>query len=328
MAVAVKNIPETFSRHFNRLAVESWLGVLFVLASIGIIFYGLPWVWSEGVGPSLAHIGLSGAVQTSLLILAMILATGGLVYLGVRLTAGNTAHGLAAGVFIGLVEFVIIGLFTCAMGRLFEQWFAASGPTLGIALTVVLGVALLAGAAFLYLLPGFERVVLQVEDQGWFTILPYKRTQGQRVRRGTILGILVLAGCGIFTMLQHNVVGPGNWYVTLPFTGGKTVTLLPSLAYTVPVLLAFASFWLAYRVANLPVFADFLIATEAELNKVSWTTQRRLIQDTIVVLVTVILLTIFLFVVDQIWAWALSHVGVLQIAPSSGGQTGPKELPW
>jgi preprotein translocase SecE subunit len=124
------------------------------------------------------------------------------------------------------------------------------------------------------------------------------------------------------------VVGSEGWSVLLPFTGGRTVTLLPSLQVTLPVLLAFAAFWLAYRVVNVPVFADFLIATEAELNKVSWTTQRRLIQDTIVVLVTVILLTVFLFVVDQIWAWVLSHIGVLQIAPSGGGQTGPKELPW
>ncbi len=32
--------------------------------------------------------------------------------------------------------------------------------------------------------------------------------------------------------------------------------------------------WLAWRVVNVPSFADFLIATEAELNKVSWTTRR------------------------------------------------------
>ena len=40
------------------------------------------------------------------------------------------------------------------------------------------------------------------------------------------------------------------------------------------------------------------IATEAEINKVSWTTRKRLIQDTTVVLVTVFLFTLFLFVVD------------------------------
>ncbi len=67
----------------------------------------------------------------------------------------------------------------------------------------------------------------------------------------------------------------------------------------------------------MPVFADFLIATEAEMNKVSWTTRRRLIQDTIVVLVTVFLMTMFLFLVDIMWIQILSwpYVGVLQYNP-------------
>jgi preprotein translocase subunit SecE len=110
----------------------------------------------------------------------------------------------------------------------------------------------------------------------------------------------------------------------LPFTNGQSITLLPSVRFSLPLLLAFLSFWLAYRVVNYPAFADFLIATEAELNKVSWTTRKRLIQDTIVVLVTVVLLTVFLFVVDQIWAWILTQIGVIQIAPPSGGPGGAK----
>ena len=73
-------------------------------------------------------------------------------------------------------------------------------------------------------------------------------------------------------------------------TSAATVTLLPALQFTVPLLLLAASLWLAWRIVNLPAFADFLIATEAELNKVSWTTRKRLYQDTIVVLVTVFLM--------------------------------------
>jgi preprotein translocase SecE subunit len=70
---------------------------------------------------------------------------------------------------------------------------------------------------------------------------------------------------------------------------------------------------MAWRVVNFPVFADFLIATEAELNKVSWTTGKRLRQDTVVVLTTVVLLTITLLVFDWFWYKALSAVNVLQI---------------
>src|SRR5207245_6636592 len=102
-------------------------------------------------------------------------------------------------------------------------------------------------------------------------------------------------------------------------TGGDTrylasITLLPDVKFTVPLLLAVAALWLAWRLVNFPVFADFLIATEAELNKVSWTTRRRLVQDTIVVLTTMLLLTGFLFAMDSLWINILSWrwVNVLQ----------------
>ena len=41
-------------------------------------------------------------------------------------------------------------------------------------------------------------------------------------------------------------------------------------------LLAVVGLWAAYRVVNLPAFADFLIAVEAEMNKVSWPRERAL----------------------------------------------------
>ena len=63
----------------------------------------------------------------------------------------------------------------------------------------------------------------------------------------------------------------------------------------------------------MPTFAEFLIATEAEMNKVSWSTRKQLTQDTIVVLVTTFLMTAFLFLVDVFWGWLLSQswIGVL-----------------
>jgi preprotein translocase SecE subunit len=86
-----------------------------------------------------------------------------------------------------------------------------------------------------------------------------------------------------------------------------------------PLLLAACTLWLAYRIVHYPAFADFLIATEAELNKVSWTTRKRLVQDTIVVLTTMLFLTLFLFVVDLVWFKLLSApwIGVLQAGQSN-----------
>ena len=69
------------------------------------------------------------------------------------------------------------------------------------------------------------------------------------------------------------------------------------------------SVWIsACSTANIPTVADFLIATEAEINKVSWSSRKRLIQDTIVVLVTTVLLTGFLLVIDLFWGWLLADV--------------------
>jgi preprotein translocase SecE subunit len=100
----------------------------------------------------------------------------------------------------------------------------------------------------------------------------------------------------------------------------RSLTLLPSVRFTVPVLLLVVAIWLAWRVVNMPTFADFLIATEAELNKVSWTTQKRLVQDTIVVLTTVLLMAVFLFATDYFWKTVLSWkpIGVLHIPEDAG----------
>ena len=49
------------------------------------------------------------------------------------------------------------------------------------------------------------------------------------------------------------------------------------------------------------------------MNKVSWSSRKRLAQDTVVVLITTLLMTVFLLAVDLFWGWLLSRqtVGVL-----------------
>src|SRR5262249_20469749 len=110
----------------------------------------------------------------------------------------------------------------------------------------------------------------------------------------------------------------------------QMLTLVPSVRFVMPLVLGAAALWLAWRVVNLPSFADFLIATEAELNKVSWTPRRRLVQDTIVVLVTTLLITFFLLFADLIWSQLLTRVGVLRTPKDTGGevQTTGEDLPW
>ena len=58
---------------------------------------------------------------------------------------------------------------------------------------------------------------MAVDQGGWLDAHTHKRTQGLRVRRLTILGILLIAGTGIWTMMTHNYL-PKNTEVTLPGT--------------------------------------------------------------------------------------------------------------
>jgi preprotein translocase SecE subunit len=94
--------------------------------------------------------------------------------------------------------------------------------------------------------------------------------------------------------------------------GYRYIPLMYKVHLFAPVILAVLLVWFAWRLVNQPTFADFLIATEAEMNKVSWTTRKRLVQDTVVVLVTVVLMTLFLFAIDLLWIWGLTATGVLQ----------------
>ena len=65
-------------------------------------------------------------------------------------------------------------------------------------------------------------------------------------------------------------------------------------------LLVSVGIWVCYRAVNLPVFADFLIAVEAEMNKVSWPSRAELYRGRR--LVVLIMLTVVLFGLDIAWA--------------------------
>ena len=58
---------------------------------------------------------------------------------------------------------------------------------------------------------------------------------------------------------------------------------------------------MAYRIVNFPPFADFLIAVEAEMYKVSWPARAELFRASIVVLVVIFFLAAVLYAYDNIW---------------------------
>jgi preprotein translocase SecE subunit len=341
MAVAVKNTPESSTRTaLGGLVPASILGAVFVLGCAAILFWGVPQIWWTGwdrflglfgdpvaVAKRLSFVGGAGLIAIE--IIAIIL----LAMLGMTLAGPTPPRGLRAGVFSVLVWLFAAGFVTYVVGRLCEN-FLPGARAAGAGLTIAVGIGLLYWGFSLFSRPRAQDKVRAFEDQGWFTAQRLKPMQGQRVRRATMLGIILLVGAGIYSLYNHGTLNTvdRNWSVVIPFTN-YVQPLLPDVKYTLPLLIVAAGLWLAFRVVHLPVFADFLIATEAELNKVSWPTRKSVVQDTIVVLTTVLMLTVFLFLVDMGWGWLLSRdvVGVIRQsdAPKTANQqTNVEKIPY
>ncbi|MFQ3592916.1 MAG: preprotein translocase subunit SecE [Gemmataceae bacterium] len=570
MAVAVKTSPGARpGGNPTNPTLLSLVGVLYLVVCLALLFKFVPEMWWT-VWNSIDLAGLQLArfpvVGGTLLVLFGLLLAGAMLGLASRVLGEKPPPGVKAGVFVGFVSLLVILLLSRWISIYIER-LAYSGT-----FTAVTG-AVLTGAVTGILLLVFLRLfsqkwahngLVKLENMGWFTFVPYKPTQGLRVRRGTIFGILLLVGAGIYTMMVHHTlrrIGP-DWTLNIPFTGaiaiesfgdqklaivslppetmqnveirypgaktlrlqshqilsleayrklfarvlaekypaaaeafadanqleapaylekvnqfiyseiesaleaktstgepllradtvrrlraldnetylmnldpllralvrelsiakkatdidaeiplanlptavllvdrfamrevdqkadvtknvfliaandatklrdseGKlvpksdvddeisriksndlaetppetrpaqaaygplvysSITLLPSLQYTVPLLVILAGLWLSWRLVNVPTFADFLIATDGEMNKVSWSTQKKLVQDTIVVLVTMLLMAVFLFMVDFAWKNLLQPLGVLYIPPVAKDlQRQIEQKPW
>jgi preprotein translocase SecE subunit len=312
MSVAEQPVAEKAPRSpQTQLAMSSLLGAVFVLGSLWVVFGGLPYAWGEYL--ALANEFLSAA----LLLIVSILVGCGLWYVGYQLEKKHAVHGVRAGIFFASLLLFLAGWLTLSViGSFLETRDLGAA---GAIVTAAIGLGFAYGIYWIFTRPGFAGWLRSVEDQGWFHALPYKPTQGVRVRRGTVLAVLVLGICGIITLISHHSLGyeraggpPNNWEWPIPFTAEEPrddafIPLMFKVHLVVPLVLGVGLLWIAWRVVNWPTFADFLIATEAEMNKVSWTTRKRLVQDTIVVLVTVFLLTAFLFFVDILWIKVLSN---------------------
>jgi len=350
MAVAVQPSSETKrpARPMGLIAASA-VGAVYVLAAAAVVLRLIPWLWDNGVDAAITG-ATNDFVSVTAKFLAQVAAAVGLIWFGGRLASGPKHVGWKGGVLL-MVGVVLVGFF-CAKGLLDTS---TRGFSAGGVLLMVVYAAIVFFLVQFFRTGKFTEWAVIIDQNGWLDTHTHKRTQGLMVRRLTMLGILAVAGTGLWTLWHHNYL-PTNSEVALPngervsnrmgdwVLGGTVlepravpkdatppereqiaidnrarprheggITLLPDLQFTVPLILAAASLWIAWRVVNYPTFADFLIATQAEINKVSWTSRRALIRDTIVVLVTLILLTLFLFVVDMFWSGILSsrYIGVL-----------------
>jgi len=138
----------------------------------------------------------------------------------------------------------------------------------------------------------------------------YKRNQGRIARQVTFFVVLLAVAAGVFRLSQFlpgwlSRILPGQLNHILPGEPGYAV------GYGVSCVLLFVGLWAAYRLVNVPIFADFLIAVEAEMNKVSWPTRAELYRGAIVVLITIFALAAVLFFFDFAWNIIFKELGVL-----------------
>jgi preprotein translocase SecE subunit len=329
MAVAEKTLVEKGTqaprREFN-LGLASVAGGAIVLAGLGLVFGALPVFWSDILPTSAMNPFLSGA----LLLLVSIAALAGVCFGLYALDKSLAMPGLRAGSAVEALVLFVLTWICFAIGNTMNDEGPGSFVVMGLAAALAAGLVWLSTRRF------FADLLYRVEDGGWFTAAPFKGSQGVRVRRATVLGILALGVTGIISLVLHSSFGSTrtggtDWYWYVPFTSQQLyVPLLFHVNALGPLLLGAVLFWFSWRVVNWPPFADFLIATEAEMNKVSWSTWPRLRQDTIVVLTTTFLLTVFLFGIDLLWFKLLSSpwVNVLQVNMRAEQQKQQEKTQW
>ena len=328
MATAVEpsSAPTTPGQPLS-LPIASLLGAVYVSASLAIIFYLLPVLWAEYVSRALKDNLLDWVCWLP----ALVAVTGGLLWFGSRIAGDGTPRGMHGGLFLmisaGVTIFFVARAFALNIDGVPGQIISAA---------IALGLGYLAVRFFTG--KAGERWMVLLEEQGWFSTHQYKRSLGVKVRRITILGVLVVGGSGAWSLYTTGLV-PDPLTLALPFdvrdvpvTISKiefkdgvevpvkqvelpknTILLMWGAKLAIPALILAVTLWIGFRAVNVPDFAEFLVATEAEMNKVSWSTRKRLAQDTVVVLITTLLMTLFLLSVDLFWGWLLSRqtVGVL-----------------
>ena len=125
------------------------------------------------------------------------------------------------------------------------------------------------------------------------------------MRWGTAIGAGILIAAGADYLYGQLAIFESNQAWTLWLRAGIPLLLM--------VGLGLVTYWV---VGVNRTASDFMIATEGEMKKVSWSTRREIVGATKVVIAFTFMLAAFLFVVDLLFMFIFSAIGVLQEAPS------------
>lgn len=135
----------------------------------------------------------------------------------------------------------------------------------------------------------------------------YKRNQGRVTRQVTFAALAAVIGVGIWRLSQLLAAWFGGGDAGLASLAGNGVDL-GVVRFLLPGCLLALGLWLCYRIVNVPKFADFLIAVEAEVAKVSWPTGEEVFRSSAVIIFLIFALAAILAAYDLFWWFVLRYV--------------------
>lgn len=129
----------------------------------------------------------------------------------------------------------------------------------------------------------------------------YKPEQGKTTRASTFVGAGLLIVWGAYFIYERLQI----------YEGDELWRLLVTLG--IPLFFAVVLGTVAWRISFVSRrSSDFMIATEGEMKKVSWSSKREVIGSTKVVILFTVLLGVLLFVVDVLFQTLFKNIGVLK----------------
>lgn len=116
----------------------------------------------------------------------------------------------------------------------------------------------------------------------------YKRGQGKYTRLCSGFGMGIIVGLGCFAL--YNKLQAAEWQLSR-----RAILWISTM---VPAGLFVGLGLLIFYLVNKAVVADFMIAAEGEMKKVSWSSRKEIAVSTFVVIVVVIIMAVLLGTTD------------------------------
>jgi preprotein translocase subunit SecE len=118
----------------------------------------------------------------------------------------------------------------------------------------------------------------------------YKRGQGYYIRLYTALALFFIVATGSY-VLNRKLLGTGIWIEAL-----------------VPAAVCIGFGLLIYWLVNTAKIAEFLISSEGEVKKVSWSSRKEITASTIIVISVVLTMAVMLWAADMLFSHLFMNV--------------------